>query len=318
MPERFIQKRLRGSHHVKAAVLHAYGDADQLRYEDIASPNPGAGEVAIQVAAAGVNFIDTLERSGATKDWNPLSFPAVLGWDVSGTVTEIGEGVTSLRVGDRVCGWVYHTYAERCVAKAELFAKTPDSIDVVAAAALPLVCLTASQLLSKENGFRPGQRVLVSGALGAVGRIAMSLARMRGAASIVAGVRGSQVAEALELDADEIVALDDSNAFVAFHPVDFVANTLRGKPGEVLLENVKAGGTFATITGTPQGAGSYPNVAIKSLVAVQNPAMLRELLEDVRNGRITIPVAQRMPLRDAALAHAAIEKGSNGKILLLP
>ena len=156
---------------VKAAVIHEYGPARLLRYEDYPDPIARSGEVVVKVAAAGVNPVDAIERTGGTKDWRPLQFPAVLGWDLSGTVVKLGDGVTNLAVGDKVCAWAYHTYAELCAAAANLFAKVPEGIDLLDAAAYPLVALTGSQLISAVSGIKPGPSFRRRGTCRAIRRL---------------------------------------------------------------------------------------------------------------------------------------------------
>src|SRR5579872_7009622 len=128
-----------------------------MRYQDMPDPKPGPGDVLVQVAGIGINPEDMLERNGDLKDRWPLQFPAIIGLDVSGTVVATGDGVADLEVGERVCGWSYHTYAELVADKATLFAKVPERMDLVDAAAIPLVGVTGSQLVSVAGGLRAGQ-----------------------------------------------------------------------------------------------------------------------------------------------------------------
>jgi NADPH:quinone reductase-like Zn-dependent oxidoreductase len=102
-----------------------------LEYGEFPDPVVGAGDVLVKVAAAGINPIDIMERSGLTKDFKPVSFPGVLGWDLSGTVVQAGLDVVGFPIGDKVLAWAYHTYAEFCVVKAGLLAKVPDGLDLV-------------------------------------------------------------------------------------------------------------------------------------------------------------------------------------------
>jgi NADPH:quinone reductase-like Zn-dependent oxidoreductase len=222
---------------MKAVFIRRYGGPEVLEYGEFADPVLGAGDVLIKVAAAGINPIDIMERSGLTKDFKPISFPGVLGWDLSGTVVQLGPGALGFSVGDRVLAWAYHTYAELCAFKAELLAKVPDRLDLVEAAALPLVTTTGNQLVSVAAEIKPGQAVLVAGAFGGVGRSAAFTAKDRGA-RVIAGVLKKQLAAAQSLGADQVIVLDDMNALNALQPVDAVANTVRGKTAEQLLEKV--------------------------------------------------------------------------------
>src|SRR5580700_8615371 len=302
---------------MKASVIHEYGGPEVLRYEDYPDPVLQPGEVLVRVAAAGVNPVDALERSGQTKDWRPVQFPGVLGWDLSGTVERLGAGVEDFSIGDQVLAWAYHTYAQLCAVKAGLLAKVPKGVNLVEAAALPLVTMTDSQLIFVAADVKLGQTVLVSGAAGSVGRSAVFAAKDRGAV-VVAGVLTRQLDGAKNLGADRLVALDDPAAFADLQPVDIVANTVRGKTAEDLMGKVKSGGTFASVTGAPSNAAEYPQVRTVAFISKQDTKNLEYTVEAVRAGKLTIPIGSRVPLRNAAEGHAAFARGGAGKILLLP
>ena len=302
---------------MRAVVIGAYGGPEVLRLRTVPDPAIGANDVLVEVAAAGINPVDTFERAGQTKAYRPVRFPGVLGWDVSGTVVDVGAGVAGFAPGDRVLAWAYHTYAERCVVDAGLLVKVPAELDLVDAAALPLVTVTGSQLISDGADVGAGQTVLVSGANGGVGRAAVFTAKARGA-HVTAGVSTRRLAEASTLGADAVVALDDAAAMAAFAPVDVVANTVRGPTAAQLFAKVRPGGCFASVTGAPAGAGHHPTVRVVPFVSKQSTATLRAMVDAVRVGRLSIPIERRLTLADAAIGHAAVEKGGVGKILLLP
>ena len=302
---------------MKAAVIHEYGGPEVLKYEDYPDPVLQQGEVLVRVAAAGVNPIDTYVRAGQTKDWRPIQFPAILGYDLSGTVEKLAPGVSEFSIGDQVLALADHAYAELCAVKADLLAKVPTGIGLSDAAALPLVTMTGSQLVLVGADVKASQTVLVSGAAGGVGRSAVFAAKDRGAV-VTAGVLKKQLDGAKNLGADRLVALDDPAAFEDLQPVDVVANTVRGKTAEDLLGKVKDGGTFASVTGAPANAAKYPKVRIVAFVSKQDTKNLEYTVGGVRAGKLTIPIASRVPLRNAAEAHAALAKGVAGKILLLP
>jgi NADPH:quinone reductase-like Zn-dependent oxidoreductase len=301
---------------MKAIVIHEYGGPEVLKYEDYPDPVLQPGEVLVRVAAAGINPIDTYERAGQTKEWRPVQFPGVLGWDLSGTVERLGPGVKGFSIGDQVLAWAYHTYAELCAVKADLLARVPEGIDLVDAAAIPLVTMTGSQLILVASDVKAGQTVLVSGAAGGVGRSAVFAAKDRGA-MVIGGVLKRQLDNAKNLGADRLVALDDPAAFEDLQPVDVVANTVRGRTAEDLLGKVKDAGTFASVTGAPANAAKYPRVRTVAFVSKQDTKNLEYTVEAVRAGKLTIPIGSKVPLRKAAEAHAAVAKGGTGKILLL-
>jgi NADPH:quinone reductase-like Zn-dependent oxidoreductase len=246
-----------------------------------------------------------------------LQFPAIIGLDVSGTVAAVGDDVTDLKVGDRVCGWSYHTYAELVADKAAFFAKVPAAMDLVDAAALPLVGVTGSQLITVAGAVRPGQTVLVAGAAGAVGRCAVYMAKTVGA-HVIAGVQRFQLDQADSIGADETIALDDPAAFEAIPQVDVVANMLRGKAATALLTKVKDGGTFASVTGAPDGAEGYPKVRVVPFRSQQDRAGIAFIADAVQAGKLTIPIGLREELKNAGAAQAAFTKGGIGKVLLVP
>ena len=288
-----------------------------MKYQDMPDPKPGAGDILVKVAGIGINPEDMLERNGDLEDSFPLQFPAIIGLDVSGTVAATGDGVTDVKVGERVCGWSYHTYAELVADKAALFAKVPEAMDLVDAAAIPLVGVTGSQLITVGSGLQPGQTVLVSGAAGAVGRCAVYMAKISGA-RVIAGVQRFQLDQAESIGADETIALDDPAAFATIPQVDVVANMLRGKAATDLLAKVKNGGTFASVTGEPDGAESYPNVRVVAFRSQQDAAGVAFIADAVNSGKLTIPIGRREELKNAGTAQAAFTKGGIGKVLLIP
>jgi NADPH:quinone reductase-like Zn-dependent oxidoreductase len=301
---------------VKASVLSAYGGPEVMKYQDMPDPDVGAGDVLVKVAGIGINPEDMLERNGVLKDQFPLQFPAIIGLDVSGTVIAVGDGA-DLAAGDRVCGWSYHTYAELVADKAMLFAKVPETMDLVDAAAVPLVSLTGSQLISVASGLQRGQTVLVAGAAGAVGRCAVYTAKALGG-HVIAGVQRFQLDQAASIGADETIALDDPAAFASLRQVDVVANALRGKAASALLAKVKDGGTFASVTGAPDGAAAYPKVRVVPFRSKQERAGIEAMAEAVNSGKLTIPIGLREQLRNAGAAQAAFARGGIGKVLLVP
>jgi NADPH:quinone reductase-like Zn-dependent oxidoreductase len=151
----------------------------------------------------------------------------------------------------------------------------------------------------------------------ALAGVAVFAARDRGAV-VIAGVLKKQLESAKNLGVAQIVALDDPAAFRDLQQVDVVANTVRGKTAEDLLGKVKDGGTFASVTGAPSNAGNYPRARTVAFVSKQDTKNLEYTVEAVRAGKLTIPVGSKLPLRNAAEAHAALAKGGIGKILLLP
>jgi NADPH:quinone reductase-like Zn-dependent oxidoreductase len=301
---------------MKAVVLHEYGGPEKLVYEEMADPVAGEGEVLVRLAASSVNPIDYKLRSGAHAKYMPLQLPAVLGRDIAGTVRSLGPRVTGFAPGDRVMALGNRAYAELVVVKAADLAHVPDGLDLVEAAALPLVTLTGEQLISRGVKIEKGQTVLVTGAVGGVGRTAVFVAKKAGAV-VLAGVRKNQLQQAEELGADAVLALDDAEAMAKLGLIDAVADTVGGETAEGLLAKVKPGGVFASVLGPPANAKMHPTVRVEPVRVVPDAAMLRVLAEDVAAGRFKIPIDRMVPLEDAGEAQAAAEKGGIGKVLLL-
>src|SRR5271156_2970929 len=300
---------------MKAIVVHQYGGPEVLTFEDYPDPVPGPGEVLVRVAAASVNPIDYKRRAGLTKDFYPLQFPGLIGVDMSGTVVNLGPGVEGFSVGDQVFAMADNTYAELCVVKAAILAKVPNGLDLIQAAALPLVTTTGNQLLS-ATGIKAGQTVMVVGAVGNVGRSAVFTAKQRGA-TVIAGVLKRQMDEAKSVGADQVVPTDDDTAIANLPPRDAVADTVDGRTAEKLIAKAKPGGVFATVLRAPQNAAKYPDVKVAPVFSKFDRKTLEFMAEAVRDGKLEIPISETLPLRQAAEAQAAAEKGVGGKILLV-
>jgi NADPH:quinone reductase-like Zn-dependent oxidoreductase len=300
---------------MKAVVLHEYGGPEKLKYEDVADPVAGDGQLLVRVAASSVNPIDYKIRSGAMKGLFPVEFPAILGRDISGIVRTVGTGVSEFKPGDKVMALGNKAYAELAVVAAKDVALVPDGLDLVKAAALPLVTSTGEQLITRGTKIQSGQTVLVSGAVGGVGRSAVWTAKKAGA-KVIAGVKKSQVKEAATLGADQVLALDDAAAMEKLGFIDAVADTVGGETAQKLLAKVKQGGVFASVLGPPANAAMHPTVKVETVVAQSDGATLRTMAEDVAAGRFVIPIDRMVPLAEAGAAQAAAEKGGVGKILL--
>lgn len=300
---------------MKAIVVHQYGDPEVLQYEDYPDPVAGRGEVLVRVAAASVNPIDYKRRAGLTKDFYPLTFPGLIGVDMAGIVVNVGPGVEAFEPGDRVFSVADNTYAELCVVKADALADIPEGLDLIQAAALPLVTVTGNQLASATE-IKPGQAVLVAGAQGGVGRSAVFTAKQRGA-TVIAGVLKRQLPEAKDIGADRAIATDDAAEIDGLPPLDAVADTVGRKTAEDLIAKVKPGGVYASVVEPPQNAANFPAVKLVHVFSHFDRRTLQFMAEAVRDGKLVIPIGQKFPLSQAAQAHAVAEKGSAGKILLV-
>jgi NADPH:quinone reductase-like Zn-dependent oxidoreductase len=301
---------------MKAIVVHEYGGPEVLKFEEYPDPVPGPGEVLVRVTASSVNPIDCKRRAGLTKDFYPLTFPGLIGIDLAGTVVKIEPEVEGFSVGDHVFAMADNAYAEVCVVKADILAKVPKGLDLIQAAALPLVTVTGNQLLL-ATGIEAGKTVLVIGAAGNVGRSAVFTAKQRGA-TVIAGVLKRQMDVVTTVGADEMVATDDDTAIASLPPVDAVADTVGGRTAEKLIAKVRPGGVFASVNGAPRNAAQYPSVRVEPVFSKFDRSTLEFMAEAVRDGKLVIPISEKLPLSEAAEAQTAVEKGGTGKILLVP
>jgi NADPH:quinone reductase-like Zn-dependent oxidoreductase len=303
---------------MKAVVLHEYGGPEKLKFEDnVAEPQVSGNTVLIAAIAASVNPIDWKLRSGVMQKNFPLSFPAVLGRDVSGTVRAVGANVNHFKIGDRVLALSNRTYAELVAVDASEVTHLPDGVDLADAAAIPLIALTGDQLVRLATNVKEGQVVLITGALGSVGRAAVHTAKKIGA-QVIAGVRGKELDDARSLGVADVLAIDDDQAIENFRLVDAIADTVGGEVAAKLIAKVKQGGSFGYTAVLPESvAAKNPAVKITRVGARPDASKVREFADDVRDGKFVLPVGRRMPLHAAAEAHALGQKGGIGKILLL-
>lgn len=302
---------------MKAVLLYEYGGPEQLRYEDTDIPEFSDNEVLVKIHATSINPVDWKIRSGSARSRMPVEFPAILGRDLSGTVVECGRNVTGFPREMRVMGLANGTYAEFTVAKADVLAPIPDALSFERAAALPLVTLTGAQLIERAVKPSPGQTVLITGALGSVGRSAVHVARQHGA-RVFAGVRSREKEAAATLLADEVVAIDDEEEIGRLRDLDAIADTVGGTTIQKLFKALKAGGVIGSVLGEPHGARDH-NIRVEAFMATPDASRLYELADDAARGAFSIPIARTMKLEQIREAHSLAEKGgTNGKIILVP
>ncbi len=299
---------------MKAMVLTAYGDVTKLVLEDVPEGKPGPNEIKVRMAGASINPVDWKLRSGALQTMMPLTLPAVLGRDASGEVVEVGSSVTRFAVGARVIGLVMGAYADFVVADAEAWAEIPAKMDLVDAAALPLVLLTGAQLIEEALKPKRGEVVLVTGALGSVGRVAVFAAKACGA-KVWAGIRASQRGIAAELGADGVVALDSDKELGHLPRLDGIADTVGGATIAKLFGKVKKGGVIASIVGEPAEANEH-GLVVRAMWTHPDSTRLAELARDVAEGRLVVPIVKKFELSQAGAAQTLAEHHAGGKVVL--
>ena len=297
---------------MRAAVLTRYGDVDALELRNIDEPQPGPGEVKVRITASSLNALDVKLLGGALKDWFPLKLPAILGFDASGEVVALGAGVSGFQIGDRVFGQVRHGLAEYATAPVAVLARIPPGLSPVDAAAIPVVALTGAQLIEEAIKPEAGARVLVTGAVGAVGRVAVYVARALGA-RVIAGVRGRQLPEASALAIDDVVALDDAAAVERLPMLDAIADTVGGETVARLLPKLGPGGVLGSVVGAPPGVKEH--ITVRAIQVHSDARRLVELAEDVTRGKLVLPIAGRFPLAQIRDAFRRAGQGG-GKVLV--
>lgn len=310
---------------MKAVRYHSYGGSDVLAYEEADRPVAGAGQVVVQVAGTSFNPVDIALRAGLLKEFIPVTFPQVPNGDVAGVIAEIGPGVTGWQVGDAVVASLPATEpgaaAEYVAAPAELLAAAPRTGDLADASALPVVGLTAWQMLFEYAGLKDGQSVLVNGAGGGVGGYAVQLAKQAGAT--VTATAGARSRERIQsYGADQIVDYTATPILEALagQRFDVVLHLVSAGPeeGARLLDLVADGGAFISITG-PVPEDVPRGIHAEWIFVRSDAAQLAELVTRVDAGELKIDVAERLPLADLATVHDRAAAGElAGKTVLVP
>lgn len=308
---------------MKAVRYHAFGTTDVLRYEEVERPVPRAGQVLVRVAATSFNPVDDHIRAGALNALLPVALPYVPGIDLAGTVAEWGTGVSGWEVGDRVVAMLpidsAGGSAEYVLAPAESLTAAPRAIDLVDAAALPLTGLAAWQALFELAELKPGQSVLVNGAAGAVGSLAVQLAVDAGAQ--VTAADGPQHAERLQgYGARAVGRLDFAEGPAAVGgPFDVVLNHVRGgEEAAAQLSRYVADGGVAVSSAGPIPEDPARSVRSADLWVRSEAAQLAELVARVDDGRLHLHIAARRPVAESRAVHEDAAGGRlTGKTVLI-
>jgi NADPH:quinone reductase-like Zn-dependent oxidoreductase len=302
---------------MKAVLFAEYGGPEVLHVADVQEPHAGPGQLRIAVRAAGVNPVDWKVRSGAMREFMPVALPAIDGREAAGVVDEVGPDVTGVAVGDEVFGFaVGGAAAERAVV--DDFALKPAGLSWEAAAGLPVAVETSVRVFTVLGGVREGQTLLINGAAGGVGAVAVQLARARGARVIgTASERNHEFLRSLGAEpttygdglVERVRALSPDGVDLAFDTAgrggvpDLVA--LTGDPARVAtIADFGAAALGVKVTG---GADS------------RAPDALGEAARLIQDGRLELPIAQTFSFSEAAEAHRVSEDGHvRGKLILIP
>jgi len=307
---------------MKAVRFHTYGKPDVLVYEDVARPEPAAGEVLVKVYATSINPIDWKIRAGHLRGFRDYPLPFILGWDVSGVIESAGPGVTQWKPGDEVYGRPdigrSGAYAEYIAVKEGELARKPKSLDHVHSAAIPLAGLTAWQALFDSAGLTSGQKVLIQAAAGGVGHLAIQFAKLKGL--YVAGTAGGRNQEFLkQLGCDLPINYETTRFEDVARDFDAVIESMGGEVRNRSWRVLKKGGILVALLGPPPSEEDTKAHGVReAIIWAQTKAdQLAEFAKLADSGRLRPEIAAVFPLRDAAKAHEMSEtEHARGKIVL--
>lgn len=304
---------------MKGIQITDYGTPAPMTYNDLPEPQVGAGELLITSRAIGVNPLEIKLASGAMRQMMPLTFPWTPGLDVSGVVEAIGVGVSGFQVGNEVYGMIPgRAYAEKVAAPAGFFALKPARLSHIEAASIATVIQTAWQSLFTLGGLQPGQQVLIHGASGGVGTLAVQLAHWKGA-KVIATTSPETTEQVRGLGADEVLNSRDLSALSELEPVDVLLDAVGfGQPE--LYSRVKRGGKFISITLPPNAALAVEKGIEAHRLSTQGSGQsLNDMNAVLQTGVIKPQVFQTYPLAQTAEAWARqMAGGVRGKIVLIP
>lgn len=296
----------------------AYGGSDQLREEEAPRPTPAADQVLVRIRAAGVNPVDWKLRAGYLREVMPLQFPRTAGQDFAGEVLESGLQAGELRPGERVFGFAPGAYAEFAVVAATRAAHIPAGLSFETAAALPTPGLTALQLVTQAVAVAEGQTVLIHGAAGAVGALAVQIAKLRGAR--VAGTAlGAEDAEYLrQLGVDPVIDNRAARFEDFVQDVDAAIDLVGGEILDRTYAVVKPGGVLATTVGRLNAeALAARRLRGEPFLMRRNAGDLAAVADLVAGGRVRPRIAQVLPFTQAARAQDLNQRGeARGELIL--
>ena len=306
---------------MKAIRIHAFGGPEVLVYEDAPRPEPAAGEVLVKVHATALNPVDRGTRAGYLQSMVNFTLPFIPGLDLAGVVEAVGEGVTTVAVGDAVYGFSnmmrQGAYAEYALVSAGEIATKPASVDFATAASVPLAALTAWQGLFGVGGLQVGQSVLIHGAGGGVGSFAVQFALAKGA-QVLATAGSDKLALLHDLGVAEAIDYTTTRFEDVARDVDVVFDTVGGDLTERSFAVLKEGSIYVTPAGQPDPeAAAGRGVRASGMMAQANSADLAEIASLIDAGTVKPVVSTVLPLAEARQAHELLEAGhTRGKIVL--
>lgn len=303
---------------MQAIRVHDYGDVNQLQLEQIPRPEPQAGEVLIQVHAAGVNPIDWKVRQGLRKHMMQMHFPYIPGMEIAGVVQEVGSGVTALRTGQAVYGQTMKGgYAQYTVTTADSLGLKPQTLSFDQAAAVPVGATAAWTALFEAGKLEAGQRVLIQGAAGGVGLFAVQFARWKGA-HVIATTSEANVEFVRSLGAQTVIDYTTTALTSVVHDVDLVLNVVGGSTLEESVQALKRGGILVSLAGQPTAESVQERgVHVASAFARISTERLQAFAQLIDEGQIQVAIEKVFPLHEARQAQEWSQRGhGRGRIVL--
>jgi NADPH:quinone reductase-like Zn-dependent oxidoreductase len=306
---------------MKAVRIERYGNEDVIEIAEVDQPKPGAGQVLVKVKAAAVNPVDWKIRDGLGEMFG-LKPPLILGCEVAGTVETVGNNVEDFSSGDDVYGYLSAYsggYAEYVTAPASEFVRKPKQIDFDTAASVPVGALTAWQGIFDHGKLTSGQRILITGASGAVGSMAVQLANVKGAHVIGTG-SGRNEEFVRGLGADQFIDYKKAKFEAEVSDVDVVFDTVGGETQDRAFQTLKRGGVLVS-TVNPPSEEKAKQFGVKGamVMVTPKPDQLAEINRLVESGKLKVRVAVVLPLAEVKKALQLSASGhADGKIILRP
>lgn len=299
---------------MKAVRIHAFGGPEVMSLDDVPAPEPGEGEILVDIFAASVNPADWKAREGYYKDAPWLRLPHIPGRDFSGVVRSLGPGADGFAPGDAVFGVTDQgqegAYAEAIAMKAAIVAPKPESLTHTEAAAMALGALTALVSLEETGRIGAGETILIQGGAGGVGAMAVQIAKHAGA-YVIATARAENRGYVLSLGADEVIDYARPDALAGIPPCDIVFDTVGGEAQIECCDVLKPGGRLVWIARGPEGFSPPDTIEVLRPNVARGRSHLDRIRDLVAIGALKPPRITTFSLRDAAEAQ---EKRKSGEI----
>ncbi|MBW4629672.1 MAG: NADP-dependent oxidoreductase [Brasilonema octagenarum HA4186-MV1] len=305
---------------MKAIRIHAYGGAENLKYDEVPRPEPQAGQVLIQVYAAGVNPIDWKIREGFFQQVYDYSLAVIAGADVAGVVASVGDGVTTLQPGQAVYGTadmaLSGAYAEYAVGYADAIAPKPKTLDYIHAASIPIAAITAWQALFDGANLQPEQSVLIHGGAGGVGRYAIQLAKWK-RARVIATASAANLDDLRNLGADQAIDYASQPFEQQVKDVDVVLDLVGGETQARSWQIIRPGGVLVSTLGVPESGIQQGIEAVPVFANLRANSQLQQIAQLIDDGQIKASIEQVFELAEAAKAQEVSQHGHpRGKLVL--